>query len=91
MKIYRKETSLDISELNLNDYYLILGMIDAIHKLVSDNELSTLVDNQEKEKLQKDIERILSEFSTEKGSKTAESQAETLIRKIIEKVKKNGS
>ena len=66
-------------------------MIDTINKLVSDNELSTLIDNQEKEKLQKDIERILSELSTEKGSKTAESQAETILRKIIEKVKKNCS
>ena len=46
MKIYRKETSLDISELNLNDYYLILGMIDAIHKLVSDNELSSFIELQ---------------------------------------------
>ncbi len=91
MIIRRKDTYLEISKLTSKDYYLIIAMIDTIHKLVSDNELSTLVDNQEKEKLQKDIERILSEFSTEKGSKTAESQAETIIRKIIEKVVKNCS
>jgi hypothetical protein len=89
MKIYRKETSLDISELNLNDYYLILGMIDAIHKLVSDNELSSFIDNQEKEKLQEDVERILFELSKERGIKIAESQAETIIRKVIEKATKN--
>lgn len=89
MKIYRKETSLDISELNLNDYYLILAMIDAIHKLVSDNELSSFIDNQEKEKLQEDVERILFELSKERGIKIAESQAETIIRKVIEKATKN--
>jgi len=89
MKIYRKETSLDISELNLNDYYLILGMIDAIHKLLSDNELSSFIDNQEKEKLQEDVERILFELSKERGIKIAESQAETIIRKVIEKATKN--
>lgn len=91
MIIRRQDTYLEISKLTPNDYYLIIAMISTIHKLVSDNELSTFIDNQEKEKLQKDIERILLEFSTEKGSKTADSQAETLIRKIIEKVKKNGS
>ena len=89
MKIYRKESSLDISELNLNDYYLILAMIDAIHKLVSDNELSSFIDNQEKEKLQEDVERILFELSKERGIKIAESQAETIIRKVIEKATKN--
>ena len=89
MIIHRKETSLEIYELNPNDYYLILAMIDAIYKLASNIELSSFMDSQEKERLLEDIERILSELSTEKGTKTAESQAETIIRKIIEKSTKN--
>ena len=87
MKIERKDVYLTISELYPNDYFLIVAMIDAIHKLVSDNKMNSLIDNHEKEKLQKEIERILSELSKEIGSKTAESQAETIIRKVIEKVK----
>lgn len=89
MIIQRKEIYLEISELNPNDYYLILAMIDAIHKLVSNFEFNSFIDNQEKERLLKDIERILTELSTEKGTKTAESLAETIIRKIIEKSTKN--
>lgn len=89
MIIHRKETSLEISELNPNDYYLILAMIDAIQKLASNIELNSFMENQEKERLLEDLERILSELSIEKGTKTAELQSETIIRKIIERATMN--
>lgn len=85
MKIERDNVYLAISELHPNDYYLLIAIISSMHKLLSDNELNSLTDNQEKEILKKDIERILSDLSKEMGSKNAESQAETILRKVIEK------
>ncbi len=86
MRIERTNIFLTISELHPSDYHLIVIMATAIHKLLSEYELDSITDNQKKEKLQSDLERIIKELSQEKGTKTAESYSETIIRKVIEKI-----
>lgn len=85
MRIQRKEEYLVLSEVHPDDYYLFVAIISSMHKLLSEIELDSFTDNQDKELLKKDIERILADLSVEKGSKTAESQKETIIRKVIER------
>ena len=89
MKLQRNDVYLEISELDSKDYYLIVTVVNAIHQLVSESELDSLADNQEKEQLKKHLESILAQLSIELGSKTAESYEETIIRKVLAKIQGN--
>ncbi len=89
MKLQRNDVYLEISELDSKDYYLIVAVVNAIHQLVSESELDSLADNQEKEQLKKHLESILAQLSIEMGSKRAESYEETIIRKVLAKIQGN--
>ena len=86
MKVYRKDIYIDITDIHPDDYFLLDYIVSTIYNLLKDNELDTITDNQEKERLQTHLEELLVELSKEMGSKTAESWDETLIKKVLEKI-----
>ncbi len=88
MKIERKNDFMEISDVHPNDYFYILSGLTSIYNILKGIELDSFADNQDKERLQIELERILNELSLEKGSKNAESYPETIIRKVIEKMDK---
>lgn len=86
MKVKRKDDFIDIVDIHPNDYFLLDYIVSTIYNLLKDNELDTISDNQEKERMQKHLEELLVELSKEMGTKTAESWDETPIRKVLEKI-----
>ncbi len=74
----------NITEIHPNDFRLIKDVIDFVYCHLNDSTMTSIADEQDKERLAKHMEKILLAFNEQNDSSTAESYEMTLIRKSFE-------